>query len=168
MSFFSRLRHSLGFSDEEILETDGDTVLADDETPVPADAVGPCGDEEAAAAAHDKEMSDAREAIFGYVVDVFNQALPDFLARSVDPETQRRFLFEKLDQGLEGLSRAHRCRGRQSLRDALERRAGPLRSEMEELKRKSEQVERDRADLKQKQLSADRQKRAMSDRLEGS
>lgn len=160
MSFFRKIRHAFGFEDDTIFDIDDNT----DETEacVPAITVD--------ASVQPEENSDAipgdvREAVFAHVVTVFNEALPDFLAKSVDPEAQKKVLYDKLDQGLKdylariGADADARCRSRwASEHDAL-------RSEMEALRGKAEQVEHERADLKQRQLSADRQKRALSDRL---
>ena len=91
--------------------------------------------------------------------------LPEFLARSVDADTQQKLIFEGLDQGIKdylariGADADNRCEQRWSSEQA------GMRAEMDDLRRKSEQVAQERADLKQKQLSADRQKRALSDRL---
>lgn len=160
MSFFRKIRHAFGFEDDTIFDIDDNT----DETEacVPAiTADAPVQPEESSNAV----PGDVREAVFAHVVAVFNEALPEFLAKSVDPEVQKKVLYDKLDQGLKdylariGADADARCRSRwASEHDAL-------RSEMEALRGKAEQVEHERADLKQRQLSADRQKRALSDRL---
>ena len=150
------MRHAFGFSDEDIFENDTPDVPAI-EAHIPA--------ADAAADPQPADMADIREAVFTHVLTVFNEALPDFLARSVDPEAQRRLLLERMDAGLkEYLAKVaadadSRCEARWSNEQAT------LRTEMETLRHKAEQIEHDRADLKQKQLSADRQKRALSERM---
>lgn len=105
-----------------------------------------------------------RDAIFSYVVGEFNNALPDFLAKAVDPEVQRRILLEKLDKGIaeymNNLAELARLHSESIWRD----RQNQLTSQLEAVKQKSEDIERQAAEVKQKQLSADRQKRALTDR----
>lgn len=156
MSFINKLCRSLGFGGEEEYETEELAAdAADTDTP---DAV-PDEKEE------DKQYSDMREEIFTQVLNVFNTALPDFIARSVDPAAQRKLLFDSLDQGLKdyvariGADADTRCELRWSEEQSQ------LRTDMETLRHKSAQIEAERAELKQKQLSAERQKRALSDRL---
>jgi len=161
MSFFSKFRHAFGFDDDTIFEIDGNDTGATDEH----DATHEPEHVHSGRQSEDASMDDVREAIFTRVLDVFNGALPDFLARSVDPDAQRRLLYESLDQGLKdylariGADADSRCEARWSAEQAS------LRGEMEELKRKAEHVEHERAELRERQLSADRQKRALSDRL---
>ena len=158
MSFFSKFRRALGFDDDSIFEADEAASEAD------AAIVVDDPDRETLSAA-ERDLADLREGIFTHVLSVFNSALPDFLARSSDPEAQRRLLYDSLDQGLKDyLARVaadadSRCEARWNAEHS------ELRAEMEALRHKAEQVERDRADIKERQLSADRQKRALSDRL---
>ena len=159
MTFFRKLRHALGFNDDSIFETDSDTAY---------DSI-PEHSEDTSATPLGKSYvyvtQDMREAIFSHVIKVFNDALPEFLARSVDADTQQKLIFEGLDQGIKdylariGADADNRCEQRWSSEQA------GMRAEMDDLRRKSEQVAQERADLKQKQLSADRQKRALSDRM---
>lgn len=161
MSFFSNLRRAFGFSADAVLENESDNLLDDDVSATPAAKQGA----DAPAAAPSVQTGVVLDAVFKHVVDEFNKALPDFLARSVDPEAQRRLLYDKLDQGLKDMlaqaaaDTAAQCEARWSAEQARQR------EELESIKHKSEQLEHERSELKQKQLSADRQKRAMSDRL---
>ena len=159
MTFFRKLRHALGFNDDSIFETDSDTAY---------DSIPEHSEDTSATPLGKSDVyvtQDMREAIFSHVIKVFNDALPEFLARSVDADTQQKLIFEGLDQGIKdylariGADADNRCEQRWSSEQA------GMRAEMDDLRRKSEQVAQERADLKQKQLSADRQKRALSDRL---
>ena len=159
MTFFRKLRHALGFNDDSIFETDSDTAY---------DSIPEHSEDTSATPLGKSDVyvtQDMREAIFSHVIKVFNDALPEFLARSVDADTQQKLIFEGLDQGIKdylariGADADNRCEQRWSSEQA------GMRAEMDDLRRKSEQVAQERADLKQKQLSADRQKRALSDRM---
>ncbi len=100
MSFFNKIRRALGFDDDSIFENEPNTsVLTDDsddlqKTPARDEAPSPAPAAEAAnPALH-------ADAIFTHVVAQFNLALPDFLSKSVDPEQQRKLLYENLEQGI--------------------------------------------------------------------
>ncbi len=155
------MRRLFGFEDDTIFEADDENTGTD----ITAEAHSQELRGETAPDVDAKALSDIREAIFAHVVGIFNAALPDFLSRSVDPEAQSKLLYDSLDQGLKdylarvGADADSRCEARWSAEHA------GLRSEMEALRHKAEQVERERADIKERQLSADRQKRALSDRL---
>lgn len=160
MSFFRKFRHALGFEDDTLFDTEEQNELADD---ADTSAAAPAAASTDVAAVAEKDVEP--DAIFEHVVAVFNRALPDFLARSVDEVAQRKLLYESLEQGLKdyigriGADADNRCEARWSAEQA------GLRTEMETLRHKAEQVEHERAELKERQLSADRQKRALSERL---
>lgn len=165
MSFFNKIRRALGFDDDSIFENEPNaSVLTDDsddlqKTPARDETPSPAPSAEAAnPALH-------ADAIFTHVVAQFNLALPDFLSKSVDPEQQRKLLYENLEQGikeyLESLASEADARCEARWNDEQTK----LRGEMEALRQKAEQIEHQRADIKERQLSADRQKRALSERL---
>lgn len=161
MSFINKLCRSLGFGAGEDYETDTNE-LSDDAPEAEAETAvqKTVGETEVQGVAEDR-----REAIFAQVLSVFNEALPDFIARSVNPAAQRKLLFDSLDQGIKdylatiAADADNRCEQRWSKEQTQ------LRADMDALRRKSEQIEIERAELKQRQLSAERQKRALSDRL---
>ncbi len=112
------------------------------------------------------EISDShRAAIFSHVVEVFNGALPDFLANSVDPEAERRRLYDALDRGLKDYIESLSEAVKEYNEAAWQARQDTMSREMEDIRRRSDQVEQRAADLKQQQLSADRQKRALTERV---
>lgn len=160
MSFFSSLKRGLGFGgddddddDDRLLADDSDTAAAEPDT-APSDADRPL-----------EVSADARARIFESVVKVFDAALPDFLARSVDQAAQREYLLGALDKDLraylDSLSEAADARCRRE----WESRQAALTAELDSVRAKSAELERQSADTRQKQLSADRQKRALSDRV---
>lgn len=103
--------------------------------------------------------------IFKTVVDVFNKSLPDFLGESVDAERQQKFLYDALDQGMKDYldSLDHNARRRY---DEM-RHADLLKtdSELRELRETLKRQEEDSDELKKSQLSAERQKRALNERV---
>lgn len=159
MSFWSAFKSFFGFGPS----ADGaDSALY-------ADGTDPAEDTKQQAALPDPQPVEIdparRDAIFAQVLEVFNQSLPDFLKRSVDPEAQRRALIDSLDTGLreyidsisESVKNYHEA--------VWNRRQADMAGEMAEIRRRSDEVEQRANGLKEKQLSADRQKRALIERL---
>ena len=163
MSFFSSLKRGLGFGGDDDDDDDG-RLLADDadESTAPRQPAATPGSNTPAPL---EVSDDARLRIFDHVVQVFDSALPDFLARSVDPAAQREYLLTSLDSGLcdylTSLAEAADARSRAE----WEGRQAALTAELDSVRAKSAELERQGADIRQKQLSADRQKRALADRV---
>ncbi|MDE5594244.1 MAG: hypothetical protein K2I89_01550, partial [Muribaculaceae bacterium] len=162
MSFFNAIKKSLGFGD------DMEDGLLDDSADVFSEAI----QESAAVEVQEAAPLPAVEtdtvmqtAIFNHVVEIFNQALPDFLRNSVDPEAQKKQLYDSLDASVKKYldditaQTRHRC----EVRWANEQSS--MRGEMESLKAKAKEIEQQRLDIKQRQLSSDRQRRALNDRV---
>lgn len=108
---------------------------------------------------------DARRAIFDHVVAVFNEAQPDFFRKSLNPEAQKKYIYDTLDGSLKDylseLARQAQARCEQQWQGEH----STMASEMESLREKAREVEQQRLDIQQRQLSADRQKRALADRV---
>ena len=165
MSFFSGIKRALGFG-ADYEENDEDTVVHigtddnTDERPVAENAPEP--QSEVCRPAVDP---DVKARIFEGAVAVFNEALPDFLRRSVDPELQRRRLAESLDKGvdeyLDSLVHSAEIYAETRLRSA----ADSSRRESERLRGEMENLEQQRSALREQQLSADRRRRALADRV---
>lgn len=166
MSIFSKVKRALGFGpddddadDEQLFaDTAESTEKADEGTvaalPPAAESVKPVE--------FDARMQDA---IFTRIIDVFNSSLPDFFAKTVDKESQLKYLRENLDAGvkeyLDSLSRAAEtyCEAQWKARQAS------MATELETIRARAGEIEKQSSDIKQKQLSADRQKRALTERV---
>lgn len=161
MSFFSKLCQALGFGSDIDFEAEVNALNEADNVAIATSEFVPATSAKIASTGSE----DMRNAIFEHVVEVFNKALPDFLARSVDPEAERKLLFDSLDQGLKdyigrlAVDSDRRCEERWNDEQTQ------LRVEMDKLRQKGEQMEAERTSLKERQLSAERQKRALSNRL---
>lgn len=164
MSFISSLKRMFGIEpDQEYSDTDINDVAesAENETVSPQseanDSVTDTQKPEI-----DLEM---RTRIFEGVISIFNSALPDFLARSVDPEAQKRVLFQALDESiskyLDGLNeRAEQC-AEAKLKNAID----TSKREAERLRNEVQQIDQQRSSIREQQLSADRRRRALADRV---
>lgn len=177
MSMMSILRRAFGFSpDTEEEEGDYDptvptyavsapsaepaqTSVADSEEKPTRD------DGEAVEAAPDSSavLSDDKlpADIFDAVIEIFNQAQPDFVRECLNVEAQRQYILNSLSESLRGrvstaLSTGNR--GWQKEKEELEKRIAELEGDDNELSRL-------RKDNRRLQLSVDRQKRALLDRI---
>ncbi len=166
MSFISKLKQAFGFdTDDDLFDSDSGIVSDDDDIQVH-------GSDSQERTAVVVDMPDApavssemKARIFEGVVAVFNSALPEFLAKSVNPQEQQRILADSIDKSVdryldELLLQANtyaEARLKASV-EASKRDADLLRSEMQ-------QLEQQRSSIREQQLSADRRRRALADRV---
>lgn len=103
--------------------------------------------------------------IFDSVIKIFNDSLPDFIKSSLDVNAQRQYIYNSLNQGMKDyLEKAvadARQRGELKWKDEKNK----LQSEISQLKVQNKNVDEQRSEWQKQQLSAERQKRAMSERL---
>lgn len=180
MSFFDKFKRAMGFPsmDEEEIEEGidatvtplrerqqraGEPEVAPEVAPTPV-APAPTAAEEAAARAEAMPRPQP-EVIFSRVVEIFNEALPGFLQKSVNPEKQRQLLYSSLDTSIRNyfeelermVERRHEARFQA---DRLR-----LQEQIDALRLKAQKEEEVNSDAKTRQLSAERQKRALSERV---
>jgi len=103
--------------------------------------------------------------IFETVVETFNTALPTFLRDSVDPKAQREYLYAQLQQSVRDHLAMINDRANRHSEAQWQQRQTSLRAEVETYKEKLRQLEEKQNEAKQAQLSAERQKRALSERV---
>ncbi len=105
------------------------------------------------------------DVIFNHVLEIFNKALPDFLSSTVDPEAQKKYLFDTLDTSVKeyitNLSKSVAEDTRRQWKTDREKIQAQL-LELTELAKKSEEKINEAKSL---QLSAERQKRAFAERV---
>lgn len=109
--------------------------------------------------------AEMKAKIYEGAVAIFNQALPDFLSRSVDPQAQQRLLTESIDksvdQYLDNLMKQAEQYAEAKLRASVE----ASKRDAEQLRAEMQQLEQQRTSIREQQLSADRRRRAMADRV---
>lgn len=140
------------------LELSGDSVSVHS-------GVGPARDADKEPMAPAMESRPDSTAIFTQVVAIFNASLPDFLRNSVDPDRERQVLFNALDGDLRKYF--------DDLEKNVERRMGArfetnrrrLQERLDQLEAKVKKEEEENSNAKNQQLSAERQKRALSERV---
>ena len=187
MSFFNGLKKAFGFGeddlDEEVEGIDARVTpyrRRDEAERSQEDAVGASADASVslsdaasdAAQPHAAEPS-ALEApaavspdvIFEAVVKIFNEALPQFLGESVDEKRQREYLYRALDGSMKSYLEQVAADARRHCGEQFEGERRSLHQEIESLREKARQEENGLEELKKQQLSAERQKRALSEKV---
>lgn len=164
MSFASRLKRALGFGPEEEFEDSESSEYSENSE-----------SSENSENSENSEHSDISEApqidpamkarIFEGVVEIFNRSLPDFVGRSVEPERQRVILLESLDKGLNDYLNGLMEKAEQYAEAKLKGATESARRESEKLRADMQQIEQQRSSLREQQLSADRRRRALADRV---
>lgn len=103
--------------------------------------------------------------IFEHVLVEFNKALPDFLKDSVDRAKQKQYLYDTLSSDIRSnlklLEEQTNARINRSWSAERER----LQADLKSIRENAKDIESKRAELKQQQLSSDRQRRALSERV---
>ncbi len=168
MSIAYRLRRLFNIGvDEELDETpvDGETTLyGDDYDTTHAASSEPKADKgsDTDTLAIEPEM---QTRIFDGVLSVFNASLPDFLQKSIDPDAQRRALARALDSSITQYLASLSERADRIAASRLRGAADQARAESEKLRSKMETVEIEKNRIREQQLSADRRRRALDDRV---
>lgn len=160
MAFIQKLRHYLGFDDEnDEIFADSDEDTATGTTSATASDTGHTEDY---APRNDENLT---ADIFTAVVNLFNESLPPFLKETVDTDAQKRYIYDSLDSSLKQRLAEAESQAARRAETRFSSEHTTLRNEIDTLKTKSHDLEQKNADIRQQQLSADRQKRALSDRV---
>lgn len=164
MSFISSLRKAFGIAPEEY---DPDMEILDDVTPgdgadhARRGVTGAGETTQIPLPADDALPAD----ILSAVVEVFNRQQPEFVQKCIDTDAQKRYLLQAIDADLRkriesAIQRAHEI-GRQQYDE--ERRN--LVGEIDTLRRQKSELEQCRDESRSQKLSAERQKRALNERV---
>lgn len=154
---FNKLRKAFGFQvDDEDIMQDDTRALAPSLPTAPVNTTP--GD-------NPESIDVDVNIIFNHVIEVFNNSLPDFLKQSVDPQAQRKYLYDTLDQNIQRYLADINARANAACEQRWLAERSNLNDQVKQLETSAKEIESKRLELAQRQLSADRQKRAMSDRL---
>jgi len=176
MSFFDSMRRFFGLDNEyntdELNDSDISAETSDsnpqaDENPQDS-ALTPDlnGDENAALPSRPAVDPDMKARIFDGVVAIFNQALPDFLSKSVDPARQSELISQSLDASLSEYLDNLSAETTRYVEATLKNAADSAKREADRLRRDMETLEQQRASIREQQLSAERRRRALADRVQ--
>ncbi|MDE6127208.1 MAG: hypothetical protein K2G30_09660 [Muribaculaceae bacterium] len=181
MAFFKSLKRAFGFDSEEIEDDFSEgidaTVTPLKERIAAVQQQDGAADSAVAAEAETEAGTDtgeeaeeggdeaARQLIFRHAVKLINESLPAFLSSALDPEEQERFLLNALDEGMKEYLSDIEQRARRSYDDRWAREKTALDGQFETMREKLRKGEEDGAEAKKQQLSAERQKRALGERV---
>jgi len=176
MSFFDSMRRFFGLDNEyntdelnvsDISAETSDSNPQADENPQDS-ALTPDlnGDENAALPSRPAVDPDMKARIFDGVVAIFNQALPDFLSKSVDPARQSELISQSLDASLSEYLDNLSAETTRYVEATLKNAADSAKREADRLRRDMETLEQQRASIREQQLSAERRRRALADRVQ--
>ena len=179
MPFLRTLKRAFGFGGDELDEEELEGI---DARVVPlnrhADSVSAVSDgtSEPQEAANDGQLDPAPgetsgasavmpSQIFETVVRVFNESLPPFLRDSADEQKQRDLLYNALDESMKQyLQRlADEARERCDAHWASERTS--LQQQVDDARAREQKGKEESSESKKQQLSAERQKRALGERV---
>lgn len=180
MSFIKSLKNAFGFDDAESQEAelegiDATVVPLKDraEAHVEAEADGETDGQTSDTSVPDEvaetplsaEALTATQSIFQTVVKVFNDSLPEFLKQSVNEKSQCEYIYSQLDESIKLYLEQVAADARRQVAGRWEAERKQLMAQMSTLRTKMQKDEEDTAEIKKQQLSAERQKRALGDRV---
>ena len=154
---FDKLKKAFGFGPID----DNDELIADDPE---NDAIRTDVDTDAPQVS-EGDVENIVTEIFEHVVLQFNDALPGFLKETVDAEREKKFLYQTLHEDVKAHLRL--------LEESVNRRVGDswrterekMQSDLKSLSKTAKEIEAKRNELRNQQLSSERQKRAMTERI---
>lgn len=153
---FKSLKKAFGFVDDDELIND------DPETEAPSLPDSPVSSGSNTLPA---DPSVDTDRIFTHVVEVFNASLPDFLKAGANTEAQRRYLYDTLSADVKNHLDTLAARAQEVCESRWRDDRESLNKRLKEIEERSKDLENKRLEMSQKQLSADRQKRALSERV---
>lgn len=158
MSFFKNISRLLGFGSDTDAEEYEQAEAEEENLPTAADPQL----QQVEAPTISPEQT---HAIFEHAVSIFNEALPDFIAKSVDPEKQKKLIFDSLDQSLKEYLESVNASAHAACEAAWLAERDKMKKEADDLRQKAQELEEKKTEIHERQLSADRQKRALSERV---
>lgn len=184
MSFFNKVKAALGFSgDSEVEEELRSATPARQQTDrgssssprsltaakhkavAPSEANTDIPGEPASAEAEEVTAAAVPQEIFSAVVKLFNDSLPDFLKASVDPKVQKKLIYDSLGESMKEYIASLEQQARRRTDIAYRHEREKLNAEIEDVRKRAKQLETTSAEVKEQKLSADRQKRALTERV---
>lgn len=167
MSILNNLRRAFGFV------TDDDEMYLDDEQAAHADSSAPSEPEAKAEPLQapaptipaDTDAEAIAAEMMSAVVELFNSFQPDFIAKCLDSDRQKKILAESMAPALRGKIEAIAAAERDRIvREASTERA-TLDADLRKMRERNAELEKRRMAFKDEQLSATRQKRALQERV---
>ena len=152
---FKSIKKAFGFVDDDELISDDPEA----EAPSLPDSVSEANE------STPQQPNINADRIFSHVVEVFNASLPGFLKAGANAEAQRRYLYDTLSADIKAHLDSLEAQAREACESRWRNDRDSLNQKVRQIEARSKELEEKKIELSQKQLSADRQKRALSDRV---
>ena len=160
MSLFDKMKRALGLhgEDEELYNEESSNEPIESGVSPEADGPESCASEQVSPEALSCE-------IFEAVVKLFNEIQPDFVCTCINTEQQRKYILDSIDSGVRRSLEAAQTAARQRGEAASESERKSIMTQLEKLKGQYANLEEQRNAFQNEQLSATRQKRALTERV---
>ena len=164
MSFFKKSLKALGFSEEEEEEYTQHTereVAASTRTTAntgPAEPAAP-------AAPTNNGGETLPDSLLEHIVELINASLPDFVRTCIDRESEKRYIYEHLGDSFKNYIAELRGQARSTVEQEVAATRQKLEEELAAQRRKTAELEEQKNEIRNAQLSAERQKRALHDKV---
>lgn len=171
MAFLGKIKKAFGFSGEDIENELSDDLQSALVTPLKKPNLVPeTGDDGLKPVKAVTQQVEEIEAVvpdelFDAVVKFFNDSLPPFIKDNLDAEKQRQQLYESLSDSMKEYIKKLNYTAERNIEIRWNDEHNRIRKEMEDLRERSKQIEGQSSELKELKLSAERQKRALSERV---
>lgn len=105
------------------------------------------------------------DTLLEVLVEMLNRSLPDYVVAAIDKDTEKKYLFEQLDEPFKKFVSDVNVRSREWTARQWETKHKSLTREVEEARMKVKELEEQRNTMQSAQLSAERQKRAVTEKV---
>ena len=164
MSFFKKSLKALGFSEEEEEEYTQHTEREVTASPRTTANTGPA--EPAAPAAPTNNGGETLpDNLLEHIVELINASLPDFVRTCIDRESEKRYIYEHLGDSFKNYIAELRGQARSTVEQEVAATRQKLEEELAAQRRKTAELEEQKNEIRNAQLSAERQKRALHDKV---
>ncbi len=166
MSFLKKSLKALGFSDDE--ETETHVYTAKDITDGTSDHAASSQEKTTEPPVAEKKAqphSELPDSLLEKVVDLVNASLPEFVRSCIDHESEKRYIYEHLGDSFKSYIAELGENARHSSEQAVAEARQKLENDMATLRKKATELEEQKTEIKNAQLSAERQKRALSEKV---
>lgn len=168
MALFKNIKRAFGFSvevDDLDLEESSDDYSSKNKSDNSTVITESQSQKDEVTEKEEAQVEKIRNAIFDGVVELFNKSMPDFIKSSIDEEAQKSYIFNSLDASVKNYIENIASDARRRCETKWNNERARTQNEMASLKAQLKELEESKNEWKRQQLSVERQKRALSDRL---
>lgn len=168
MALFKNIKRAFGFSvevDDLDLEESSDDYSSKNKSDNSTVITESQSQKDEVTEKEEAQVEKIRNAIFDGVVELFNKSMPDFIKSSIDEEAQKNYIFNSLDASVKNYIENIASDARRRCETKWNNERARTQNEMASMKAQLKELEESKNEWKRQQLSVERQKRALSDRL---